>query len=254
MSNQDNYFKANILNMIQNVRGAKYSNFLTPQEQIQAVEILNNYKFDNYLFFGGNDDCERTILGVFDDYITPQISELSELSEFSICCIKIQPTDKNITNISHRDYLGSIMGLQLERDVIGDIFCFDDYGVVFIKDNLKEFVLSNLDKVGKTRVKLSIIDGLELKNTKKFMLIKGTVSSLRLDCIVAFLINKSRSDATKTINSGIVTVNYSVVTNVSKTLKIGDVIVIRGKGKFVLDDDIKQTKKDRLFITVKKSQ
>lgn len=248
MSNQDNYFKANISNMIQNVRGAKYSNFLTPQEQIQAVEILNNYKFDNYLFFGGNDDCERTVLGIFDDYITPQISE------FPICCVKIQPTDKNITNISHRDYLGSIMGLQLERDVIGDIFCFDDYGVMFIKDNLKGFVLSNLDKVGKTRVKLSIINGLELKNTRKFMLIKGTVSSLRLDCVVAFLINKSRSDATKTINSGIVTVNYSVVTNVSKTLKIGDVIVIRGKGKFILDDDIKQTKKDRLFITVKKSQ
>lgn len=235
-----------IQDVMSSTQTAKFSSFLTEQEQSLALELLKHYRFDNYMFFGGSSDCERTVLGVFVDYIKPQASE------FPICSIKLESTNKNMSAISHRDYLGSIMGLQLKREVIGDIFCFDNYGVVFVKDNLKEFVLSNLDKVGKTRVKTSVIDGLELKSTTKFMEMKGTVSSLRIDAVVAFLISKSRATAANTITSGIVTVNSNVITNVSKMLKNGDTIVIRGKGKFVLGDETKQTKKDRLFITVNK--
>lgn len=250
MNNQNSYFKTNIANMIQDVmssnRTSKFSSFLTELEQSQAQEILNHYRFDNYMFFGGSDDCDRVILGVFDDYIIP------EYDQFPICGIKITPTDKNSISLTHRDYLGSIMGLQLKRDVIGDIFCFDNYGVVFLKENLQEFVFTNLDKVSKTRVKLSLIDGKEIKNTKKFVEMKGTISSLRLDCVVAFLIAKSRTNSTNIITAGMVTVNSCVITNVSKMLKSGDVIVVRSKGKFILGDEIKHTKKDRLFITINK--
>lgn len=249
MDNTNNYFKANISNMVQDAissdKPVKFSSFLTIQEQDEAVKILNHYKFNNYLFFGGNEECERVILGVFVDYIQPNFNE------FPISCIKIVPTSKNC-NLSHRDYLGSIMGLQLKREVIGDIFCFDDYGVVFVNNGIKDYVLSNLEKIGKTKVNLSIVNALNLKNNKKFIEIKGTISSLRLDCIVAFLIAKSRTNASSIIVSGVVSINSSVATNVSKVLKAGDIIVIKGKGKFILCDNIKQTKKDRLFIVVNK--
>lgn len=248
MNNQDSYFKTNISNMVQDVLSSnkltKFSVFLTEQEKITATKILNDYKFNNYLFFGGSNDCDREMLGVFAEYLEP------DMEEFPICGIKILLTDKNIETISHRDYLGALMALQIKRDVIGDIFCFDNYGVVFVKEPIKEFILSNLDKIGKTRVKLSIINGLELENTRKFIELKGTVSSLRMDCVVAFLISKSRNNASEIIKAGLVTVNSIVLTNVSKSLKSGDIITIRGKGKFILGDDIKLTKKERLFITV----
>lgn len=232
--------------VISSNRVSKFSSFLTEQEQLEATKILNHYRFDNYLFFGGSAECERVVLGVFVDYLEPNTVE------FPISGIKIVSTDKNVKNISHRDCLGAIMGLQLKREVIGDIFCFDDYAVVFVKNNLQDFILSNLDKVGKTRVKLSLVNGLDFQHTRKTLELKGTISSLRLDCVVAFLIAKSRNNATTLISAGVVTINSNVVTNVSKTLRTGDIIVIRGKGKFILGNDISKTKKDRLFITVEK--
>lgn len=223
----------------------RFSSFLTEQEKCTAIQILNHYKFSNYSFFGGCNDCERVVLGVFVDYLEPN------MEEFPIVAIKIIPTDKKNSTISHKDYLGALMGLQLKRDAIGDIICYDDYGIVLVKETLADYILTNLDKVGKNRVTLSIINAQNLEHNNKFKDINGTVSSLRIDCVVAFLISKSRSSATDIIKSGIVTINSIVITTTSKLLKNGDVITIRGKGKFILGEDIKSTKKDRLFITVK---
>ncbi|MEG0692446.1 MAG: YlmH/Sll1252 family protein [Oscillospiraceae bacterium] len=244
---QDEYFKSNIINMIhfaRNRNSPKFSAFLDERQQIIAQEILNASKYSNYKFFGGLENCDRVILGVFPE------RQPMQNDAFPITSLKLTYSDKN--EISHRDCLGSLMGLQIKRESIGDIVVLDTCSILFADNDIADFICLNLDKVGRANVKVTIADGVEIEKKQEYQEITGTVSSLRLDCIIALLLNKSRTVATQTIQANLVKVNYQDEQNVSKQISEGDVITIRGKGKFIVEGPIKKTKKDRCFITINK--
>lgn len=251
LQKQDEYFKSNISNMVSFAEARDtygFTLFLDERQQLLAEEILRHEKWGNFLFFGGYDQSERKILGVFPrGYNCSDIAQTEEL--FPIASYRFKVPES--ANLSHRDCLGSLMGLQLKRETIGDIVVSSkECATIFLHENIASFVLQNLNKVGSYSVYL------EKASKEAFVVIRellphnGTVPSLRLDCVVALLCGTSRTIAAQTIASGIVKVNCVECSNNSKILSPEDVIVIRGKGKFILENSIKKTKKDRLFVTI----
>jgi len=246
-SKQDEFLKANINNMVNNVcfkRYPKFSCFLDDRQRLLAVQQLKKLKYENYMFFGGTQNCERVILGVFPDDME------TNTNDFPIVCVKLEYSSR--VSISHRDCLGALMGLQIDRSCVGDIIISGQNTYAFVSDTIADFIVINLNKVGKVSVQASLNCDNFLEKTQEYELISGTVSSLRLDCIISLITSKSRSSASQLILSQLVKVNYCDVQSISYAIKPNDVIVIRGKGKFIVGNDIKLTKKNRFYINVNK--
>lgn len=222
----------------------RFVGFLTPRE----AEIIRHnvyLKGVRHKFFGGYDDAERTIFVAIPEYVEEEeLFELVSLLEIS---------GRDIVGLSHRDYLGSLLGLGLKREKIGDILVFEERCLVFVLRDIADYILLNLEKIGRCGVKVREISPGEAqippRRTEK---ICGTVAALRLDCITAAALKTSRSKALEYIESGRVHVNWEEQDSPSFFLKPGDVFSIRGAGKFRLAEDTSETKKGRISICIEK--
>ncbi len=217
-----------------------FSQFLSEAKQALAQKVLQSIYFDNYIFFGGSENCERKMLGVF--YNEP------EQSAFPISAIefKYRVCDK----LTHRDFLGTLMSLGIERDTVGDILVENGRTVVFVKSELKDYIESQIFKIGGAGVKIVPPNLANLPQGRGTEEMSLTVSSLRFDNIVAAVSGFSRDKTAKLILSGETTLNFVVTQNVSCRVKDGDTFTIRGKGKFKLDKVLGETKKGRHKILV----
>lgn len=180
------------------------------------------------------------MLGVF--YNEP------EQSAFPISAIefKYRVCDK----LTHRDFLGTLMSLGIERDTVGDILVENGRTVVFVKSELKDYIESQIFKIGGAGVKIVPPNLANLPQGRGTEEMSLTVSSLRFDNIVAAVSGLSRDKTAKLILSGETTLNFVVTQNVSCRVKDGDTFTIRGKGKFKLDKVLGETKKGRHKILV----
>ena len=194
------------------------------------------------LIWGGFEESERAVIGFFPDFIEP------DSSMFPISLLKIT----GASGLSHRDFLGSLLGLGINRDMIGDILVSEDLCYVFVYDTIKDFVLLNLIKVASKHVSVCEEDSISALPPKKYEELRGTVSSVRLDCVVSLLARKSRSDTQNLISSERVFLNHSVCTSSSAKLKENDVISVRGFGKARLVAICEETRKGRIRIILNK--
>ena len=246
LKKQDDYLKSNVGNLILSARTGyrpRFTAFLDERQRELAQELLNHYRCESYLFFGGTEGCGRAMLGVFPE------GEEADPARFPIAALRVTQKGKAAA-LTHRDYLGALMSLQIKRETIGDILAVDNGAVIFVNEDIAEFVRLNLTEIGRCAVKVEEFEGEVPAQAQEFDEITGTVPSLRLDCVVALAMRKSRSIAVRAIESGLVRVNYVETVNTAKQLNGGDVISIRGLGKFILSDEIRTTKKERNLITV----
>lgn len=215
-----------------------FFSFLTEEEQAYAEQHLNSVHFTNYSFFGGSDTSERRVLGLFYD----------EQTDFPVDAIlfTFRKTDK----LTHRDFLGSLMSLGIERETVGDILVGDGRAVVFVKSEIKEYIMSQISKVGKVGVTLSDADGSALPQGRGVEEKEYTVSSMRLDNIVSAVSGLSREKAKNLILSGSVSVNHLPCQKISRNAEQGDKLTIRGKGKFEISGVLGETKKHRIRISI----
>lgn len=140
--------------------------FMSERKQALLVSELKKAYFDNYLFFGGYDDSERKMLGLFFDE--------PSTSMFPICGVEF--SFRKCDRLTHRDFLGSLMSLGIERETVGDILVEDGRAVVFVKAELSDYVKSQISKVGRVGVKVDDADlsklpqgrGVERKNIYSF--------------------------------------------------------------------------------------
>lgn len=242
---QDDYFKSNINNFIEQAvlrSSPRFSEFFDERQRGMAEEILRHNKWDRFLFFGGADGCERVMLGVFPETVS------AEEARFPILAFQIVNTAGE--TLSHRDYLGALMSLQIKREKIGDIVVEGNRATVFVARDIAPFLQLNLTKIGRCAIRLHPVELGQVTVKREYEPVQGTVSSLRLDCVVAFLLNRSRRVAEEAIASHLVKVNGTEASSGARQLAHGDTVVIRGKGKFLLNGEIRKTKKDRLFLTV----
>ena len=230
--------------------------FLTPGERKQAERYLVRRGMGKRCrFWGGYPDAERVCLIVLPAYYEDladwmdgleEASLSEELGEDGVTAVRI--TGSGYRTLTHRDYLGSLLGLGLERDALGDIAVQNDReAVVFCKGRMADFLISTLEKVAsdavkcrKYRVDEAFTDGRHYKP------VTDTVASARLDCIVAALTNLSREDAQGLVRGGMVDLDFETEERVDKLLVAPATLSVRGYGRYILRAFDGETKKGRL--------
>lgn len=198
-----------------------------------------------YMFYGGFDSSERTMLILCPDKLD---MEIIKNSFFKVVRILL-PNDLK-GKYAHKNYLGALMKLGIKREKIGDILVREDGADIVVEKDIAEYIkqgLSELTRFSKSKFEILDIEELEKSENKKeeFTII---VPSLRLDAIVSELIRNSRTKANEAILSGRVFVNSENILKNSKSVKPGDTITIRGKGKFEFAEVSGNTKKDRSIL------
>lgn len=232
-----------------------HTNFLSLDEIsiVKATDREYNEYVDTF-YYGGYGDSERQIAIFIPKFYDAKEAEafLTENEEDNPICIVRLKKDK-FTTLSHRDYLGAIMGLGLKREMVGDIKVTDGGADVFCLKSSADYICDNLKKSGRGSVTGEILSVTSFSNSyDKYELCFTTVSSLRLDGVIAAFFNLSRSTAAETVNKGLVYVNSSQCLKTDYNLKEGDKIVLRGKGKTVLTEIKGTSKKGKLKIEYKK--
>lgn len=218
-----------------------FFSFMSERKQSLASKHLDYSRFSGYRFFGGYEGAERRVLCLWFDSQPDDAEFPVDALEFSF-----RKSDK----LTHRDFLGAIMALGIERETVGDILVEDGSCVVFVKREIKEYITSQLSKIGSAGVKISEFTGSGLPKGRGAEEISATVSSLRLDSVAAALSGLSREKTKSLILSGIVAHNYEGCTNISKPVREGDIITIRGKGKFQINGVLGETKKHRIRLSI----
>lgn len=218
------------------------SSFLSPAEcyEIQKLGALSGRSF---VVSGGAEGCERCAVIFLPEWMSEDMLELSDY----ISAVKI----KSFFGAPvHRDYLGAVLGLGIERDRIGDIIVDGENAWIFCAGSVVNLILSELDKVGRYSVKTEQVPLADVpRSEKKVKRLSFTVKSLRLDAVTADMFGISRTNAAEFIRLGAVSLNYSVCEKADAPVKEGDVISVRGKGKGCVSEVGGRSKKDRLFIT-----
>lgn len=215
-----------------------FSRFLNPKEQLMIKSRMGMDFSVN--FFGGYSDAERAVAAFGDDEVS-----------YPITALLIEAKGKRA--LTHRDYLGSVLSLGIKREHIGDILIKDSGAVMFVTDEISDFIVMNLSRIGNTPVKISVTENLsEFDTNHHFKETDVTVSSMRFDCVLSAVAGTSRTRSSELIDEGLCMVNYAVTKNSRLQIKDGDIISVRGFGKFVIQTDSRLTKKGRIHIKVKK--
>lgn len=198
----------------------------------------------NVMFYGGFSEAEKKIMGVFPQWEEP------EESEFPITCLKI--SGGYTRKLTHRDYLGTLMSLGITPQKLGDIVAYDDFAYVLLHSDMAEYVADNLHKIGNQGVKTEIITDLSvIRIERKYKTINAVCAAPRLDAVVAAAANVSRSLSSSMISGGKVKLNHKLNEKCADTVKEGDLLSIRGYGRFLVHSFDGETRKQRLHITLK---
>jgi len=227
------------------------TDFLNMSEKVLAQNFLQENRITNYLFFGGNgENSDRNILIFYPEKFLPEMVE----KNYSKIASGIRITLPKNVSYEHKIYLSGILKLGVKREKVGDILVREDGADIIVLNEIVEFLKNNLENL--TRFQSSKIEIIDVNNIKKqeknFEDMKIIVSSMRIDNFVSELAHCSRTKALEILDEQKVQINYNLETKSSKKINIGDVITIRGKGKFIAYEIDHQTKSDKYVVNIKK--
>lgn len=224
-----------------------FTAFLSPVEQDCFERLFWQAKSELVMLcFGGYEGAEYQMIGLSPDYMP------LEATDFPIALIRVKVTAKE-HDLSHRDVLGSLMALGFKRDRIGDLFVTKTGAEVLCDRDMASFIANHLERIGRYKVTVEQLEPERLvipeQETQR---LRKTVSSLRLDAVLAAGFNLSRATALKLIESEKVKLNHLPETRSAKLVAAGDLIACRGKGRLQVIEAEGVTKKDRIWITFDK--
>lgn len=217
------------------------TDFLSPKEQEITNNIVANYDKLKVSFHGGYEGAERQIaLIYYYDFSTLPLAGISLLDiSFSA----------NFQVITHRDILGSIMSLGVDRRYVGDILVGTNNAKILVREKMANYFLMNYKQINTSKIACTIGDlSTIVPKEARIKEIKRTVASLRLDAVVALGFSMSRTRAATDITSEKVQLNFQVVTNGAKAVKVGDKISFRGRGRLEVIEIGGKTKKGRISV------
>lgn len=218
--------------------------FLDEGQRAQVMPLLQREKAVSFRFFGGFDGAERTVLGVFPPFIEP------EDALFPLRVLKFSYRAQ--AALSHRDFLGTMLSCGIRREAVGDIVCGAGETIAVVSEEVAPFLQQQIEKVGGEGVTVTTADGETLTVERRFQSISATVASPRLDNVVKALMGCSREKAAAAIVGGLVSVNHVPCDAVAKTVIEGDILSLRGVGRFRIEALSAHTKKGRLFLSAQK--
>ncbi len=230
----------------------EYTDFLDMYQMSLVKTFLKKIEFTNYLLYGGFENAERNVLIIYPEKYNMAMVE-KNYSKI-IKAIKITLGKEEIGKYSHRNYLGGVIKLGIKREKVGDILVSDDGADILVKSETAETLKQELGTLTRfENSKIEIIELQEVRNSEiKIEEVTIIVPSLRLDNFVSDLAKTSRSKAVQIIDSERVFINGQNETKASKQVKMGDVITIRGKGRFVVKEFSGSTRSGRSVIKVEK--
>lgn len=225
-----------------------YSDFLDPYQRSIVERALGDVVDLKYEFNGGYIGAERVIIIFRPNFISPR-SESDIVYPFKVVNITLHGRGA----LTHRDYLGSLMGLGIKREKIGDILVEEESCTVIVLSEIADFIKYNLSKVSNIKADADIISIDQLVAPEpKVKEVNTTVASLRLDSIAGAGFGMSRSKAAEFIKGEKVSLNWEIADSLTKQVKEGDVISIRGKGRVVVDSIGGTTRKGRISVLLKR--
>ena len=221
-----------------------YSKFLNIAEQ---SEVQSSKYSTDYYFFGGYENSERNIV-VFGN-----ADEMGYEPSYPVSYIEISPVNmKFADNLTHRDFLGALMSLGVNREMIGDILVTDKSAVVVCVDSIAQYIVNELESIKHTTVRCRIAQSIPHNVLPEFDDDELIVSSERIDVIVSGVYNLSRNSSQALINGEKVFCNGRLTLSTSFIPENGQIISVRGYGRFVYNGILRTTKKNKLVISVKK--
>ena len=226
--------------------------FLNMHQKVIVKKELKRLKEKDYIFFGGYEDANMEVLVIYPEKFSKDIVEENLKDILKVINIKLPK--ELIGKYEHRNYLSAVMMQGLERDRIGDIIVHNDEAFIIVLKENSEYLKDSLSKL--TRFKKSNIEIINYKNIRikpqEFIEFKIKPASNRLDSIVSEISKTSRKKAEEIIDDNRVSINYQEETKYTRSVKENDVIVIRGKGKFIIDSIGEKNQKGRISISIKK--
>lgn len=224
-----------------------HTDFLDPHQKKIIISVLSDIKGSNYIFSGGFNGAEREVLFFCPDFI----SESDSVYEATFKVLLLTPKGKE--NLTHRDYLGSVMGLGIKREKIGDIVITENGCYIIVLSEIADFLIYNLLKVGNSKVLIETVPLDNIRITERDQKeINRVVASLRLDSVASAGFGISRTKTSEFIKNEKVNLNWVTISDPTKMVKQGDTISLRGKGRISLESIGGVTKKDRIGIVLKK--
>ncbi len=258
------------------------TSFLDGYEQTVVEKFLKLCQEKKFLLEGGFPEAERKMLFLFPDKLENLLSKNAALQEAQKIEVELKIEEvpeiektqnkalaivkKFIKVISiilpkelqgtyhHREYLGGLMKLGIEREKIGDIIVNEQGADILVQSEITSFFLSHLPdltRFQKAQISQKEITELKIEQIKKESMVI-LVPQLRLDVVLSEILHLSRSKASDFIEQERVFVNYELKTKNATTLKQGDILTVRGKGKYEIGEILSQTAKGKLRLEVKK--
>lgn len=222
----------------------QFIGFLSETDTSSAEAFLGRQKGVAHLLWGGYAEAERRVLGIFPDYLLPKAEV------FPVAPITFAYRQEDV--LTHRDFLGALMGLGIERAVVGDILPSQGSCVLFLRQEMLDYVINSVCKIGNTGVRVSAGYTGALPAQRNYQALSGVIASNRLDCITALLCKTSREKAVLAISAGLVLQNHREVLSPAAKIHPEDVISIRKKGKYIVDQLGPLTGKGRLSVKYRK--
>lgn len=222
-----------------------FTGFLGLSEMASFYEIERELSFVPYQVCGGYEGSERMMLRFGSEEL------FGYEEEFPIICLKIKPLmQKFADEFSHRDFLGALMNLGIDRGTLGDIILKDNEGYLFCIKNIAPFITQNLTRVKHTSVLCEETKEFPLDQEKNLTELNIQIASDRIDSVIAKVCRCSRSESVDYFRQKKVFVNGRLCENNSYFLKENDVVTVRGFGKFVFDHVKGCSKKGKLNAIV----
>ena len=223
----------------------KLSGFLTPFEQNMAETIAKTLGGLKVEFDGGFNGAERRRVAFCHE-------DFAGTPNFEIAVIKAE-WNGEFARLSHRDVLGSILSLGVDREVVGDIIATKEFAKILVDKKLAEYFIENLKRIGDAAVDTTLDELSEIApKEERIKEIKATVASLRVDSIAAAGFGMSRSKAATEIAADKVKLNWQTVKNSAQSIKEGDVLSMHGRGRLEVAEIRGQTKKGRIGVLLKR--
>ena len=230
--------------------------FLTPAQRVDAQQIARKEQlYPGCFFYGGYPDAERTVLFLAPDYL--ELRDEEELERYfrdapEACplCV-VHAVRDPFNSITHRDYLGSLLGLGIKREMIGDLIVSDKGCEILVLRRIAAYITENFRSAGHASLsctvgELSSLKGRPAAGTRRSISLK----SPRLDAVVSAAFGIPRTQASALIARGTVAVCSVPATKPEKQIHPGDSVTLRGKGKCRILEIAGTTKSGRILLRI----
>ncbi|KAB3535274.1 RNA-binding protein [Alkaliphilus pronyensis] len=237
-------------NIVLRKHQVRATDFLTPYYGEAIAKILKSIQDINIIHSGGYASAERKMITIFPDYL------MEDTITVPIAFLEIT-ANVQFNKLTHRDYLGALLGLGIKREKLGDILIHNEnqkqVAQIIVSEDLKDYLLYNLCQVGTSNVTINEIPSNKIIAPElDYKEYGANVSSLRLDAVVSAAYNVTRSVAQELINKELVRVNWEPIKKCDYELNCNAVLSIKGKGRVYITEILGKTRSNRIKLQFKK--